>query len=886
MKKINKLVALLVIFAMAFTFFVAAQLSGAENTARFSPQSTEILGIFVEDNSIIVAFNSFIPGTTLVIGVYCGENRFITSANAEITDYVVVIENFSVPLDATRVKAMVWDSTNTMRPLGGYAMTERHGDEWVFTPAEYERITAEVSNNTLTLSGYVTPNSFVFIRIFCPDNQLEQITEILSDNIGLFVYEYYLSNSVNGTYLAVISVAGYDEPMSVTFDVGTPSERTPMSFNLPTTVMPIQSWGMAFAVNGTENALLVNDGILRVITAFENYDPENVQYVTATVVIYDQNDRMVNFVSTAVSVAPLGIQQLENIIQLPADVTGHSWEFFLNEGLNLYHYGMIPLFEPYIPLQTNLQTRTQNEKSGARSQSNVTLLNFDLEPNRSGERILVSNDVDMNELLENLTAERIEAMNQLPTEDLGIMNVSSTVHFTGAVTSILRNDAYIENHLIPGEDLTFTYSITNTGTTTGFFMPIIIGVARIVYSDEYHILHYMIDLHAMVRIEPGHTNRFTVTFSPPSFEGEEIIYFAISATGGIHQGINPPGTTGDFDGVMMNLHSELSGRDFFGNSIERATGVTLNRDIRGAINRAGDVDYVRVRNGTPTNIIVENQGTGSQDLIVSAYDASRHYFTQWRIPAGTTQSHRIEDPAVRYIRISGAAGTPYRMRIEGESLPITAIETPTSVTFYARVLFCDWMQRSAQGTAGTSETYVELFTEGVKSGWGGNFGGREISVEFIDAGTNPAPNTYIAVSRVHGSTSTGSPTSIRMSTGHANNGRESFMSTSSHEFGHALGLWDIFGDTDFAVNSTSGINSLMNAPPGFLDKNAQPMDYEMLLTFRTWEQPIALSWLPYSWPFPVHRDSNITPRHVVWRHYPDVVFRTFPQTPEDCLFLR
>jgi len=908
---------------MILTFFVAAQLSAAENTVRHSPQSTEVLGIFVEDDRVIVTFNSFVSGTTLVIGIYCDENRFITSASTEITHYVVAVEDFSVPPESVRVKAMVWDSTNTMRPLGGYATSERIEDEWVFTPAEDERITAEILfGNILLLSGNVTPHSEVFIRIFRSDNKIETIGGTISDSQGDFAYVYDLSNSINGSYLVAVSVAGYDKPILTTFDRGLPSERAPMSFNLPTTTIPASLVGVGYWVNTVWRAPLVNEGEFRVATQIRNNDPRNVQYIIATVGLFDQNHRLVDVASTGVSIAPLATQTLENVILLPSDVTGHYTVLYINEGLNLYHYGMTPFVMGLL---------SQSASEGIAALADVNMPNVEVLPTLEilpgmeidrqfaeereniRERIFVSDPTNIDEYIERLNEEMLERMNQSQADEIGIIptNLSSgRAEIRAAVTSILQNEVYTERQLRPDSHITIEYTITNTGTAPGAFAPwTIVFMTTGVASNGGFYVEWAWDAYAIVTVPPGEMVRYTKTFyvRPAHIRGINTV-FATNGTWVLVENLGSQSTV--FEGVptgfVFSIDYEYEPgytiRDFFGNNITAPapnlfyggpTNVTLNRYIEGMINHPGDVDFVRIRDGTPTEIIVENQGNTA--LTVSAFNLTHTNAivdaTSVLIPANSSETIRLQSHA-RYIRIGGVVGGTYRMRINGSAFPITMEETPTSVTFYARVLFANRPYNTMLITPRNfiaTETYAELFMAGVRDGWGGNFGGREISVEFIDvAGTNPAPGTFITVSRVVGSTSVGAQTFIDMSTGHTQD-RESFMNTSAHEFGHSLGLGDAYpyryahnaGDSSIAY---PGFPSLMNNS-GYVNGNAQDVDYDMLLTFRTWEwwMPVTRTGaLPYSWHHPLLRNSLITPRDIVWRHNADFRFNNCPRGPECC----
>ena len=174
--------------------------------------------------------------------------------------------------------------------------------------------------------------------------------------------------------------------------------------------------------------------------------------------------------------------------------------------------------------------------------------------------------------------------------------------------------------------------------------------------------------------------------------------------------------------------------------------------------------------------------------------------------------------------------------LDGRAVNVT--EDEDSIDIYALVSFVG--DEKDDYVPNTSITYSEAFMIGVKYVWSGEYDGKSVNVHIEEVvGNTPIPKVRVIFNSVTGQQSFSHarklPATIWMYTGDGRAGTDhvydynGILYVSGHEFGHILGLGDVYADTNEKVKQY--LNSPMN---GWDWRQATDADYFIMLKHNTW----------------------------------------------------
>ena len=179
--------------------------------------------------------------------------------------------------------------------------------------------------------------------------------------------------------------------------------------------------------------------------------------------------------------------------------------------------------------------------------------------------------------------------------------------------------------------------------------------------------------------------------------------------------------------------------------------------------------------------------------------------------------------------------------IEQRLKPVSVVESSTGYEIYANVYFTGEL---ANAEIIPGQTYAEAFAEGVAATWEGSYNGLPVSVH-LTARDSSFGCVQVTISEVDESSDccragiSRRDKQIEMFNGDGrtpvdNNGfytysYDEFKKTAGHEFGHVLGLNDVYDDEVLSNRLVSPMNNSFEAESG---KN---VDYFVLFERETWE---------------------------------------------------
>ena len=177
--------------------------------------------------------------------------------------------------------------------------------------------------------------------------------------------------------------------------------------------------------------------------------------------------------------------------------------------------------------------------------------------------------------------------------------------------------------------------------------------------------------------------------------------------------------------------------------------------------------------------------------------------------------------------------------------PITVVEGEDDITIYAYLNISGTCantiipgSKNADGSGGV--TYRQAAVDGIKEYWSGEYNGKTVDVNVIDLGDGKKHytkdgqkslsiqiNTGKGISNLSGWYSKSNPGKIMMYQGDNRNNytytQEDFSKTAAHEFGHALGIADLYNDAGIPIKFPALMNNQWNV------NGAQTVDYAMMM---------------------------------------------------------
>lgn len=203
----------------------------------------------------------------------------------------------------------------------------------------------EYSNGVVHINGTVDDEKSkqVLIRIFKPDNSLELIDQIESNNNGQYTYAYDVNDLTNGTYQVFVSIEDDENIRRTTFNIGNPTEITPIYLDGISTILK-----PTVNISASDNYLR-DDKILTVYsTMSQNSESTQEQNILTVIALYNSDGTMKSYSASSIGAHVDSIEKLGSDIILPSDVTGMKLKVFTLEGENIYSGSTIPLSNAYI----------------------------------------------------------------------------------------------------------------------------------------------------------------------------------------------------------------------------------------------------------------------------------------------------------------------------------------------------------------------------------------------------------------------------------------------------------------------------------------------------------------------------------------------------------
>ena len=182
--------------------------------------------------------------------------------------------------------------------------------------------------------------------------------------------------------------------------------------------------------------------------------------------------------------------------------------------------------------------------------------------------------------------------------------------------------------------------------------------------------------------------------------------------------------------------------------------------------------------------------------------------------------------------------------LAAEDGPVWVTETETSIQIEANICY-EGLAEETVSCGQQKVTYKDAFEIGVKTVWEGMYRGKNVTVTLNEV---PSESEQEKVTVIFCSvTETGADSecypkaakalhTIWMYTGDGRNNTSYDYNTivnylAGHEFGHILGLRDVYTESSELVRS-----SMMSPMSSQTFHHAQNIDYYIMLRYRTWEQ--------------------------------------------------
>ena len=213
-------------------------------------------------------------------------------------------------------------------------------------------------------------------------------------------------------------------------------------------------------------------------------------------------------------------------------------------------------------------------------------------------------------------------------------------------------------------------------------------------------------------------------------------------------------------------------------------------------------------------------------------------------PSGLTYFDSFNEEIQRHTEVMEKFRFEFSMAWATTESPITVVENDDNITIYAYVNIVGEAADTIIPGSNPPPTYRQAAIGGIKTSWSGEYNGKSVNVAIMDVGDGNKHyikdgqkslkitiNNGNGVSNLSGWVSKGSPGRITMYQGDNRNNytytQDDFSRTVGHEFGHALGIADLYNDYGIATKFPSIMNSQWEV------NGAQAVDYAMMMRAQT-----------------------------------------------------
>ncbi len=452
------------------------------------------------------------------------------------------------------------------------------------------------SNGAVLLTGKTNPNKETLIRILNPDNKIESILTIQSDELGDLKAQYDLSDSTRqGSYQVIASVEGSGKAQLMKFRVGEGS--------LTDTIYPLDNESIAnigaeITSNITPDNPLQAGKSTEIKAQVTNLSSSGKADIAMLTTLYD-GDKFIDYSFVSTTVYSKGEDELHSKIVVGIDVANPKIKTIVCQGNDLLTGTLNP-----ISVQEMASTSNVNQLSIRDVQQNIF-------------------GIDYLKLEQNAQALKAESISGVEVETL-----------------LMKNGAVCENQVSAGDNLTIRFTVDNNNNKNIRVKPVVAF-----YKSSGLMKNSVIKPRTMIQSLDEITFSISIKVDSKMEKGDYLKVYLWDAD----DMITP---------YMKAITISQEYQKYFGHDFETATNIHVNDIARGnrvqVAGRKLDNTSDMIKLVSPKLPICSVQATGEISQRFTLYDANRE-----KISSGQrifTQIRPNEATNIYYIETTGGTG--------------------------------------------------------------------------------------------------------------------------------------------------------------------------------------------------------------------------------------
>lgn len=463
----------------------------------------------------------------------------------------------------------------------------------------------ENSTNIITVSGNICSGEqeILSLTVYNPDNECEQLDDIVTNTDGTFSYSYKCQNPTLGTYQAVISNYKFGMPLWITFDNSSSSQYISKSTKSNNKSRLINS-NTVISIDGIANSTDIQSS--KNVTANVEVTNTSVdeQTVTAILAFYAEDNHMTDYLGISKNISAGESENFSPTIQLPSDDSVSKIKVFIIDGNGVYD-------------NSNIIVSEITEISGGEIKKYMS--------DSSAAQTKISSEVVGNISKDIFSERQLESLKDTILSDMSTSAVSASGSYTpwgvqfnqtgekiNVEIGVKTNDTYYENFFTQPGIETYNIKVKNKQSKAVYFLYYINtsyesepGKTLGIIGDRYfHI--------KSERLAANSEKTFSVQMSGHpryQYDGEH----------GHQVGFGVADLNAKFDEIdWFDVHSVNlypSHRLSFGNSVDNAYNTLIDENssmiFNGNISSSGDVDYIKIIPAESNDYIISGTGTAN-----------------------------------------------------------------------------------------------------------------------------------------------------------------------------------------------------------------------------------------------------------------------------------
>ena len=472
---------------------------------------------------------------------------------------------------------------------------------------QVENISVNYENDTdiITVSGNVSSGEqeILSLTVYNPDNECEQLDDIVTNTDGTFSYSYKCQNPMTGTYQAVISNYKFGMPLWVTFDNTSSSQYISKSTKSNNKSRLVNS-STVISIDGVANSADIQSSknVTANVEVINNSVDE--QEVTAILAFYAEDNHMTDYLGISKNILAGESENFSPTIKLPSDDSVRKIKVFIIDGNGVYDNSNIIVSE-ITEISDGEIKKYMSDSSAAQTEISSEVID-NISKDVFSERQL---ETLKNTILSDISSSAIQSSGSYTPWGVQFNQTGEKINVELGVKT---NDTYYENFFTQSGIETYNIKVKNKQNKAVYFLYYINTSYEREPGDDIGVIGDRYFHIKTERLAANSEKTFSVQMSGHpryQYDGEH----------GHQVGFGVADLNAKFDEVdwfdvnCVNLYP--SHRLSFGNSFDNAYNTLIDENssmsFSGNVSSSGDIDYIKIVPAKSNDYIISSTGNAN-----------------------------------------------------------------------------------------------------------------------------------------------------------------------------------------------------------------------------------------------------------------------------------